>query len=47
MNSDAHKPANVGKCDWAISVAEEIGLGEEEIVNVSDKPIKFRRGFEI
>lgn len=47
VNSDAHKPANVGKCDWAISVAEEIGLGEEEIVNVSDKPIKFRRGFEI
>lgn len=44
INSDAHKPVNVGKCDWAISLAEDMGLTENEIVNISDKPVIFRRG---
>lgn len=47
INSDAHKPVLVGKCDWALSLAEEMGLTENEIVNVSDKPIRFARGLEI
>ena len=47
VNSDAHKPVNVGKCGWALSLAEEMGLTENEIVNVSDKPICFVRGLEI
>lgn len=47
INSDAHKPVNVGRCDRAIALAEEMGLTENEIVNISDKPIKFARGLEV
>lgn len=47
INSDAHKPLNVGRCDWALSLAEEMGLTDNEIVNVSDKPVIFRRGLTV
>lgn len=47
INSDAHKPVLVGKCDWALSLVGEMGLTENEIVNVSDKPVRFVRGLEI
>ncbi len=47
INSDAHKPVNVGKCGWALSLSEKMGLTENEIVNVSDKPVKFARGLVI
>ena len=47
INSDAHKPVNVGKCDYAISLAEELGLTDNEIVNISDKPVVFRRGLTV
>lgn len=47
INSDAHKPVNVGKCDYAIILAEELGLTDNEIVNISDKPVVFRRGLTV
>lgn len=47
INSDAHKPVNVGKCDYAISLAEELKLTDEEVVNISDKPVVFRRGLTV
>lgn len=47
INSDAHRPVLVGKCDRALSLAEEMGLTENEVVNVSDKPVRFARGLEI
>ena len=47
INSDAHKPALVGKCDYALELADKLGLGEDEVVNVSDRPVVFRRGLEV
>lgn len=47
INSDAHKPVNIGKCKYAFSLAETLGMGENEIVNISDKPIKFLRGLTV
>lgn len=47
VNSDAHKPVNVGKCEWALDLVGQMGLTSEEVVNLSDKPIKFRRGLVV
>ncbi len=47
INSDAHKPVNVGKCDYALSLVEKMGLTDEQVVNISDKPVIFRRGLKI
>lgn len=47
INSDAHKPVNVGRCDYAINVAKELKLTDEEVVNISDKPVVFRRGLTV
>lgn len=47
VNSDAHKPARVGKCEYALDVVQKIGLGDDVVVNISDKPVTFRRGFTV
>lgn len=47
VNSDAHKPSRVGKCEYALDIVQNLGLGDEEVVNISDKPITFRRGLVI
>ena len=44
INSDAHKPVNVGKCGYALQIAETLGLDDTVVANLSDKPIVFRRG---
>lgn len=44
VNSDAHKPARVGKCEYALDIVQKLGLDGDTVVNISDKPIVFRRG---
>ena len=44
VNSDAHKPARVGKCEYALDMVQKLGLDGDTVVNISDKPIVFRRG---
>ena len=47
VNSDAHKPVNVGRCVYALNLIGELGLTDNEVVNISDKPITFRRGLTV
>lgn len=47
VNSDAHKPVNVGRCAYALDLIGELGLTDNEVVNISDKPITFRRGLTV
>lgn len=47
VNSDAHKPVNIGKCEYAMKLIDKMGLGENEVVNLSDKPIQFLRGLKV
>ena len=44
VNSDAHKPSRVGKCEYALDIVQKLGLDGDTVVNISDKPIVFRRG---
>lgn len=47
VNSDAHKPSRIGKCEYALDAVERIGLDDSVVVNISDKPIVFRRGLKV
>ena len=42
INSDAHRVENVGVCDWALNLVNELGVEPERIVNCGDNPLELR-----